>query len=87
VPLAGITVSQGLDVRIEERDDVSQKSFASTRGLTAVPPPTAQGWRERSELVEGCRTVCAAFRPGSRGHSGSRSRSRAPDDVEAAQDL
>jgi hypothetical protein len=87
VPLTGITVSQGLDVRIEERDHVSQKSFASTRGLTAVPLPlpTAHAWRGRSDLVDGCRTVCAAFRPGRRGRSSSRSRSRAPNDVEAGR--
>jgi hypothetical protein len=80
VPLAGITVNRGLDVRIEERDDESQKSFASTRGLTRVPVPVAQGWRE----VDGRRTV-DAYGPASRGHASSKSRSRGTDDVESGR--
>lgn len=35
-PMTGITVSQGVDVRID-RDDISQKSFTSTSNLTALP--------------------------------------------------
>ncbi|KAH8728081.1 hypothetical protein GQ44DRAFT_573203, partial [Phaeosphaeriaceae sp. PMI808] len=37
IPLAGIKVSQGLDIQINDRDDLSQKSFASTKNLTALP--------------------------------------------------
>ncbi|KAF1831661.1 hypothetical protein BDW02DRAFT_504756 [Decorospora gaudefroyi] len=74
VPLDRIKVSQGLDVRVEERDDLSRVSFGSTHGLTALPMPKQPGWTGRSEWVEGCRTVCAALRPGSRGTSRSRSR-------------
>jgi hypothetical protein len=44
VPMNGIKVSQGLDVHIHERDDISQKSFGSTRNLTALPMPQQTGW-------------------------------------------
>jgi len=37
LPFAGIKVSQDLDIRVEERADISQKSYASTRNLTALP--------------------------------------------------
>ncbi|RAR11366.1 integral membrane protein [Stemphylium lycopersici] len=80
VPLEGIQINRKLDVKVEERDDCSQKSFASTRNLTTVPQ-SHQGWRERADWAEGCRTVCAAFRPGSRGTSASRN----PDDIEAGR--
>ncbi|RAR09048.1 integral membrane protein [Stemphylium lycopersici] len=80
VPLEGIQINRKLDVKVEERDDCSQKSFASTGNLTTVPQ-SHQGWRERADWAEGCRTVCAAFRPGSRGTSASRN----PDDIEAGR--
>lgn len=70
----GIKVSQGLDVHIEERDDLSQKSFASTRNLTALPMPQESGWQGSNQWIQGCRTVCAALRPGSRGSSRTRSK-------------
>ncbi|KAF1364417.1 hypothetical protein EJ07DRAFT_100167 [Lizonia empirigonia] len=35
VPLNRIKVSQGLNIQVDERDDISHKSFASTRNLTA----------------------------------------------------
>ncbi|RYN53376.1 hypothetical protein AA0114_g4435 [Alternaria tenuissima] len=82
VPLEGIHINHKLDVKVEERDDCSQVSFASTKALTALPMPTQPGWRGRADWVDGCRTVCAALRPGSRGTSGSRSRTR-EGDVEA----
>lgn len=82
VPLDGIHINHKLDVKVEERDDCSQVSFASTKALTALPMPTQPGWRGRADWVDGCRTVCAALRPGSRGTSGSRSRTR-EGDVEA----
>lgn len=67
VPLDGIKVSQGLDISVEERDDLSQKSFASTSNLTALPTSDHAGgkgdWRNfRDALV-----------PGSRGESRSTS--------------
>ena len=72
VPLDGIKISQGLDIHVEERDDRSQRSDASTKNLTALP--NQPGWKGRSDWMEGCRAVCVALKPGSRG--GSRSRSR-----------
>lgn len=63
----GIKVSQGLDIHIDERDDVSQKSFASTRNLTALPESQENGWQGSNQWIQGCRTVCAALRPSSRG--------------------
>lgn len=76
VPMHGIKVSQGLDVRIEERDNASQKSFGSTKNLTALPMPQEAGWHGSSQWLQGCRTVCAALRPSSRGSSRTRSRER-----------
>jgi hypothetical protein len=84
VPLEGIHINRKLDVKVEERDDCSQVSFASTKGLTALPMPTQPGWRGRSDWVDGCRAVCAALRPESRGTSENRSRTR-EDDVEAGR--
>ncbi|KAH7066807.1 hypothetical protein BKA63DRAFT_425286 [Paraphoma chrysanthemicola] len=75
VPFAGIKVSQGLDIHVEERDDLSQKSYASTRNLTALPKSDEPGWASR-EWVQGCRTVCAALNPSSRKNSRSRSAER-----------
>lgn len=72
VPLGGIKVSQGLDVHVVERDDLSQSSFGSTRNLTALPYQGEPGWK--SDWVEGCRTVRAALKPVSRETSRSRSR-------------
>ncbi|KAF2024334.1 hypothetical protein EK21DRAFT_20975, partial [Setomelanomma holmii] len=72
MPFAGIKVSQGLDIHVEERDDVSQKSYASTRNLTALPRSEESGWTS-SEWVQGCRTVCAALNPSSRKNSQCRS--------------
>jgi hypothetical protein len=72
IPFAGIKVSQGLDIHVEERDDLSQKSYASTRNLTALPRSEESGWAS-SEWVQGCRTVCAALNPSSRKNSRSRS--------------
>jgi hypothetical protein len=37
VPFTGIKVSRDLDVHVEEWDKDSQKSFASTKELTALP--------------------------------------------------
>jgi len=72
VPMYGIKVSQGLDVHIDERDDLSQKSDASTRNLTALPLPQESGWNGTSQWIQGCRTVCAALRPSSRSSSSTR---------------
>ena len=80
VPMDGIKVSQGLEVQIDDRDDLSQRSFASTQNLTALPLPPESTWPGSSQWIQGCRTVCAALRPSSRGSSQTRSRER---DVEA----
>jgi hypothetical protein len=37
VPFTGIKVSRDLDIHVEEWDKESQKSFASTKELTALP--------------------------------------------------
>lgn len=75
LPFAGIKVSQGLDIRVEERDrdDLSQKSYASTRNLTALP----KSERNRSsDWTQGCRTLCTALKPSSRNNSKPRSPER-----------
>ncbi|KAH3994720.1 hypothetical protein HBH70_115880 [Parastagonospora nodorum] len=69
LPLQGIKVSQGLDVHVEQRDDVSQKSFASTRNLTSSDGKSLNSWVQRS-------TICAAFKPGSQNDSRSPARDR-----------
>lgn len=74
VPLDGIKVSQGLDIQVEDRDDQSQKSYTSTKNLTALPMPNQSGWNGSNDWAEGCRTVCAALTPGA--YSRSRSRER-----------
>ena len=66
IPLGGIHVNHKLQVKVEERDDVSQKSFASTKALTSLPE-FHQGWRDRVDWAEGYRSVRSAFQPGSRG--------------------
>ncbi|KAI8932895.1 hypothetical protein NX059_010372 [Plenodomus lindquistii] len=76
VPLNGIKVSQGLDVHIEERDDISQKSYASTRNLTSG---SGEGWGGKEGWIEGCKTVCKAVTSGVRDASRSRSRERECD--------
>ncbi|KAJ8116664.1 hypothetical protein OPT61_g1959 [Boeremia exigua] len=76
VPMHGIKVSQGLDVHIDERDDLSSKSFSSTNNLTALPMPQDSGWHGSSQWIQGCRTVCAALRPSSRGSSQTRIREK-----------
>lgn len=76
VPMHGIKISQGLDVHIDERDDISQRSYRSTKNLTALPMPQESGWHGSSQWIQGCRTVCAAFRPSSRGSSQTRGRER-----------
>jgi hypothetical protein len=68
IPLGGIHVNHKLQISIEERDDRSQKSFASTKALTMVPS-SHQGWRDR---VDWTGTVRSALRPGSRANSGVR---------------
>lgn len=73
IPLEGIHVNHKLQISIEERDDSSHKSFESTKALTELPP-SHQAWRDRIEWAESCRNVCAAFRPGSMGNPGIRSR-------------
>ncbi|KAI4643672.1 hypothetical protein J4E93_006684 [Alternaria ventricosa] len=78
VPLEGIHITNKLDVRVEERDDYEQASLHSTKELTALPMSSQPGWRD------GCKTVCAALRPGSRGTSATRGRSR-EGDVEAGR--
>lgn len=80
VPLDGIKVSQGLEVQIDDRDDMSQRSFASTKNLTALPIPQEFAWQGSNQWIQGCRTVCAALRPSSRGSSQMRGIER---DVEA----
>jgi hypothetical protein len=62
IPLGGIRVSKGLDVRIHDRDAPSQQSFDSTRGLTTLS--TQPGFKGTSSWIEGCSTVCAALSPG-----------------------
>ena len=74
VPLGGITVSQDLKIQVEERDDLSQKSFASTKNLTALPNAEQNDGKRKSEWIEGCRTVCAAL-----SRDASRSRSTEKD--------
>ncbi|KAH7389768.1 hypothetical protein BKA66DRAFT_568692 [Pyrenochaeta sp. MPI-SDFR-AT-0127] len=76
VPLDSIKVSQDLEIQVEERDDLSQKSYASTKNLTALPASKQPGWKEKNEWIEGCRTVCEALKPGSIRTSRSRSRER-----------
>lgn len=66
VPFQGIKVSQGLDIHVEERDDSSQKSFGSTRNLTAKKTSDEIGERD---WKNGCRTVCAAVPHDSRNNS------------------
>lgn len=67
VPLDRIQVRTGTDVIVEDRDDVvSQGSNSSTRNLTALPSPPVDDHSSSSEWI-GSRTVCSAFRPGSRG--------------------
>ncbi|EUC40350.1 hypothetical protein COCMIDRAFT_109065 [Bipolaris oryzae ATCC 44560] len=73
IPLEGIHINHKLQISIEERDDTSHKSFESTKALTELPP-SHQAWRDRIEWAESCRNVCAAFRPGSMGNPGVRSR-------------
>jgi hypothetical protein len=66
IPLSGIKVSQNLDVHVEERDDISQKSFASTRNLTALPSPGDNGtndWRQSARIA------WAGMKPSSRNGS------------------
>jgi hypothetical protein len=46
VPLEGIQISRGLDISVEDRDDISQRSYASTRNLTALP--NRPGWKGRN---------------------------------------
>jgi hypothetical protein len=79
VPMHGIKVSQGLNVHVHERDDMSQKSFGSTRNLTALPMPHETGWQGTNQWIQGCRTVCAALRPSSRDSSRTRSQERDPE--------
>ncbi|KAL6707500.1 hypothetical protein ACN47E_004070 [Coniothyrium glycines] len=74
VPLECIKVSHGLDIAVDERDDASQKSYASTRNLTALP--TQDPFGRKAGWYEGCRTVCSALNPRSRSRSRSRSESR-----------
>ncbi|EMD94642.1 hypothetical protein COCC4DRAFT_147404 [Bipolaris maydis ATCC 48331] len=81
IPLDGIHVNHKLQISIEERDDSSYKSFESTKALTELPP-SHQVWRDRIEWAESCRNVCAAFRPGSMGNPGIRSRE---GDIEAGR--
>lgn len=76
VPMNGIKVSQGLDVHVDEGDSISQKSYNSTRNLTALPMPQESGWHGSNQWIQGCRTVCAALRPSSRGSSQTRTRER-----------
>ncbi|KAH7347023.1 hypothetical protein BKA66DRAFT_477831 [Pyrenochaeta sp. MPI-SDFR-AT-0127] len=45
ISLKGIKVSQGLDIHVEERDDMSQKSFASTSNLTSQPATKESTWK------------------------------------------
>lgn len=65
-PFQGIKVSQGLDIQVEERDDCSQKSFGSTRNLTAKKTSDEIG---EKDWKTGCRTVCAAVPHDSRNAS------------------
>lgn len=72
IPMDGIKINYKLDVRYDESDDASQKSYTSTKGLTSLPPQEPQTWRDREEWAETCRAVCA----------GTRARR---DDIEAGQ--
>ncbi|KAI4681155.1 uncharacterized protein J4E88_005662 [Alternaria novae-zelandiae] len=78
VPLEGIHITNKLDVKVEERGYYEHASLHSTKELTALPVSSQPGWRD------GCKTVCAALRPGSRGTSTTRGRSRERD-VEAGR--
>lgn len=69
VPFTGIKVSQGLDILVEDRDDQSQKSFASTRELTALPKSEEKGF---SDWTQSYRNVRAAFKTGSQNDSRTR---------------
>ncbi|KAJ4364776.1 hypothetical protein N0V95_000724 [Ascochyta clinopodiicola] len=73
LPMNRIKVSQGLDVQIDARDDASQRSFASTRKLAALPALQDDPGQGSSPWRQGCRTVCAALRPLSRGALQARS--------------
>lgn len=74
-----IKVSQGLEVHVYDRDDLSQKSFGSTRDLTALALPQQSGWQGTSQWTQGCRTVCAALRPSSRDIPRTGSQGREPE--------
>lgn len=67
LPFQGIKVNQELDVHVEERDDSSQKSFGSTRNLTAQK--TSDELFGEKDWKNGCRTVCAAVPHDSRNTS------------------
>jgi len=70
----GIKVSQNMDVHVEERDDISQKSYASTKNLTALPTSGKDSWNVAGDWLQGCRIACAtALNPGSQSNSQSRS--------------
>lgn len=73
VPMDSIKVSTRHHVTIDDRDDVqSQASNMSTRNLTALPSPPVIDKPGPSQWV-GCRTVCTATRPDSRGSSRNKS--------------
>ncbi|KAH6644585.1 hypothetical protein C7974DRAFT_408257 [Boeremia exigua] len=76
VPMHCIKVSQGLDVCIDERDDVSQKSFASTKNFTSSSLPEESAWHGSSQWAQGCHTVCTALQPSTRGGSQTGTRER-----------
>jgi hypothetical protein len=50
-PFTGIKVTHG--VHIEERDDISQKSYASTRQLTAFADTENQSWNTPCGWIQG----------------------------------
>jgi hypothetical protein len=74
VPFQGIKVSQDLNVQVEDRDDMSQKSYDSTKKLTT--PPRSEDKNIGGEWSQGCRTVCTAFDPNSRDSSMNRGHDR-----------
>jgi hypothetical protein len=76
-PFQGIKVSQGLDVHVEDRDDMSRKSDDSTKNLTTLPrSENSNVGREWIQPAGGCQTVCTAFDPNSRDSSMNRGHDR-----------
>jgi hypothetical protein len=67
---------QKSDTQVDYRDDLSQKSDASTRILTASHKPGDSTWGDSQEWVPGCHTDSAAFPPSSRDNPGGAKRDK-----------